>query len=138
MVMMVYSSCRSAPRGGRQPDRHLLLLRTSAGSSSSRKRCARHTMSIAVCVRVSRQYSMRMCLLPAPCCSAAYTAYRPPPTAYCLLSTAYGPPSDAYCLRLSPTACRLPPAHAHVHAACAAYVPPVLHSAYVHVPLSQE
>jgi len=108
-------------------------------------------MSIAVCVRVSRQYSMRMCLLPALCrlhllpptayplpptvCCLPLTAavcrqlptlatYRLPPTRYRLLSAVYRlrPPSAANCLHLPPTACRLPPAPAHT--ACAAYVPP--------------
>jgi hypothetical protein len=83
----------SAPRGGRQPDRHLLLLQTSAGSSSSRKRCARHTMSIAVCVRVSAvQYAH---VPPAYCMPLT------PPTTYRLLSAVY---------RLRPAGCRLLPA----------------------------
>ena len=79
---------------------------------------------------------MRMCLLLAPCSSAAYTAYRLLPTAYCLLITAYGPPSAACCLRLPPPASRL---------RMRMRMPPVLHryrlllhSAYVHVPLPQE
>ena len=97
----------SAPRGGRQPDRHLLLLQTSAGSSSSRKRCARHTMSIAVCVRVSRQYSMRMCLLPALC-----RLHLLPPTAYPLPLTVCCLPLTAAVCRQLPTLAtyRLPPA----------------------------
>jgi hypothetical protein len=107
----------SAPRGGRQPDRHLLLLQTSAGSSSSRKRCARHTMSIAVRVRVSAVCARASCLL-----HAAYTAYHLPPTICCLPLTSHRLPPTPCAYHLPPAACRLPPAPAH--AAWAAYVPP--------------
>ena len=114
----------SAPRGGRQPDRHLLPLRTSAGSSSSRKRCARLTMSIAVCVRVSAvQYAH---VPPAcSCCSAALLLT--PPTTYRLLSAAYRLRPAGCRLLPTPTTYRLPPAACACACrlcSCAAYVPP--------------
>ena len=110
----------------------------SAGSSSLRKRCARLTVSIAVCVRVS---AVQYAHVPLACClcSAAYTAYRLPPITYCLLPTAYGPPSAAYCLRLPRAACRLPPAHAHEPMPRVLHTYRLLlHSACVHVPHPQE
>jgi hypothetical protein len=85
------------------------------------------------------QYSLRMCLLPALCCSAALLLT--PPTTYRLLSAVYHLRPAGCRLLPTLTTYRLPPVHAHAHAACARVLRTyrlLLHSAYVHVPLPQE